>query len=1433
MIDGTEASDSLHVAAVEGGMIAVTVSDSTQTLTSQFAATSVVRIIMRGHEGDDFITNASAIPAVIYGGAGNDFLFAGDGGDAVHGGDGDDFIAGGIATDLLWGDQGNDVIRGGEGNDSVRGGAGNDQLFGDDGHDNLFGDDGNDTLFGGKGNDTLYGASGDDVIVGNEGDDKIFGGDGDDRITGTVGNNRIHGELGNDVLLVEGGNNYLDGGVGDDIIFGGIGNDTLHGREGSDYLFANAGHNLIYGGDDDDILHGGDGNDSMWGGNGSDTIVGGDGNNRLYGEAGNDTLVGGADDDQLEGGLGNDTLRGLAGNDYLLGGEGDDLIYGYAGNDLLLGGTGNDYLVGAEGNDTLYGNDGNDEILAGLGDDRVFGEAGDDSIFGDAGDDIIYGGDGHDTIAGGLGRDSIYGGFGNDTLDGGDGSDTIYGNEGDDFIVGQAGHDSLFGNEGNDVIYGGEGDDRIEGSTGNDVLFGGDGNDVLHGNEDDDWLFGDGGDDFVYGGGGDDILDGSTGADTLFGGDGDDQISAGDGIDTLFGESGNDLLMAGGGNDLLYGEQGDDLLLGGDGDDYLNAGTGNDILIGGAGRDNLFAGSGEDLVIGGSTTYDDKVAALDQLLGLWSASIDYEARVASLSDSDSPIHLLPLATLIDDQARDTLFGNDDRDWFLLTSVFGVYDPLNTNHMPMHGGVHDPMSHHGTTPLLAHPPALEGFALIDSIDDFRDQAANEQATSALPHGSSAAMQREHLALFQLVRYEDVTHQTVNSGNWSDPATWQNGIVPDATARVLVALGTHLRVDRVLPESVFSVRVDGTLSFATTVDTELRVDTIVVSPTGRLEIGTASNPIDPNVVARLTFTDNGSIDRSWDPQGISRGLITHGAVKMQGSVVAPFLSVANPPVAGSRVLTFATAPIGWQVGDEIVIAGARQGEHETRTIRTIVGAKVVVDPLAYNHTPPDTQLAVHVSNLNRNIRIASEATDFTRMGHTMFMHNRDIELNNVGFYDLGRTDKLQVINDPAIDANWQLVGNSGTNPRARYAVHFHRNGTSNDGNAASIDGSVVVGGAGWSYVNHSSNALITNNVAFNATGGAFVAEAGDEIGLFEGNLAIAVTGSGLNPDDRRAIDDFGHTGDGFWMQGAGVKLRDNIVSGAAGSAFIYYTRGLVQAGTLTMFDADNLTNPSIAGSSDKIIVDHVPIAEFAGNVGYASATGLTLRYHLRDATHDEVSLLSDSTLWNNTTGIDLPYANQVHLLRMQVVHELRSNLPTYGVTGNSVTRSIRYDELTVSGYYRGVEVARNGDSVVSGGTYANNFNIVVNTAVSPLRTVNVEGNILFLPLPSELIGSSQRDVVARFDANPLRNIGIEHLFFENHIWLNYNQFNRQELYFLAQRPDSIPFPDPLPHIPAAYVGLTSEELSILLGQTLAGHLAPPGVVFDPAIGGVIDP
>lgn len=107
---GTDSSDTITIAQ-SGGTVSVA--------GQSFAAASVQRIVVSAGGGDDYVRNDSAIPAVLYGGFGNDRLIGGSG------------------NDVLYGGQGNDSLNGRQGVDRLIGGSGNDQLIDPSGADRL------------------------------------------------------------------------------------------------------------------------------------------------------------------------------------------------------------------------------------------------------------------------------------------------------------------------------------------------------------------------------------------------------------------------------------------------------------------------------------------------------------------------------------------------------------------------------------------------------------------------------------------------------------------------------------------------------------------------------------------------------------------------------------------------------------------------------------------------------------------------------------------------------------------------------------------------------------------------------------------------------------------------------------------------------------------------------------------------------------------------------------------------------------------------------------------------------------------------------------------------------------------------------------------------------------------------------------------------
>ena len=182
-----------------------------------------------------------------------------------------------------------------------------------------------------------------------------------------------------------------------------------------------------------------------------------------------------------------------------------------------------------------------------------------------------------------------------------------------------------------------------------------------------------------------------------------------------------------------------------------------------------------------------------------------------------------------------------------------------------------------------------------------------------HPDDPTLQREHMAAMDLAKPEQASHVAVASGDWFSVSTWQGGRIPDQGSQVLIPEGMIVRLDGEVSSSLEWLRVNGELRFATDRDTELRVDTLVSAPGSRLEIGTAEQPVQSGVRARIVFADRGPLTVDDDPMLMGRGAILHGATRIHGAAKTSAVTAAIDPQRGDRSIVLNDTPSGWSVGD----------------------------------------------------------------------------------------------------------------------------------------------------------------------------------------------------------------------------------------------------------------------------------------------------------------------------------------------------------------------------------------------------------------------------------------------------------------------------------------------------------------------------------------
>jgi hypothetical protein len=406
--------------------------------------------------------------------------------------------------------------------------------------------------------------------------------------------------------------------------------------------------------------------------------------------------------------------------------------------------------------------------------------------------------------------------------------------------------------------------------------------------------------------------------------------------------------------------------------------------------------------------------------------------------------------------------------------------------------------------------------------------------------------EKQAILELVKPEEATHIATKSGSWFDPETWQDGQIPDQDARVLIPVDLTVQYDRVSDTELFSLRVDGQLDFATDVDTQLRLDTLVVSPLGKLTIGTAENPIQAGVEARIAIADNGLINTLWDPKQLSRGILALGAVEIHGQPKTAYLNLALDPAAGDSTLILESVLVDWEIGDMIVLPGADQrsanpdSPDEVFTIQSMAGNRITLDrPVQFDHETVQADTAPFVVNYTRNVVIETDNADKLpshQRGHVMFLAADEVDIRYAKFHELGRTDQSKPLD------NALLSESDRTNIDGRYPLYLKQTGSQAASTPAILSGNSIVGSPGYGVVQENSHTLLENNAAYDVLGISFVAATEQETGTWLNNVADSIESREIDALSLANGEDIASEGNGFRIPGNSIESDGNLTPGA---------------------------------------------------------------------------------------------------------------------------------------------------------------------------------------------------------------------------------------------------------------------------------------------------
>lgn len=200
----------------------------------------------------------------------------------------------------------------------------------------------------------------------------------------------------------------------------------------------------------------------------------------------------------------------------------------------------------------------------------------------------------------------------------------------------------------------------------------------------------------------------------------------------------------------------------------------------------------------------------------------------------------------------------------------------------------------------------------------------------------ALDGEQLAmvpLCDLARNQPLHTIATTSGNWSNPAIWDNG-VPAAGMHVHIDTGVNVLYDVESAAQLGFVVVDegATLRWDVSKDTHLVCDTLHGCPSSYIQIGTKSSPatfsattgkarvkIDFIGMAPGSSANNPGVTASGS--NLTLGMMTMGKVDIYGAEIKEKVDINSVGSAGATTITAKTASevANWRVGDWVVVLG----------------------------------------------------------------------------------------------------------------------------------------------------------------------------------------------------------------------------------------------------------------------------------------------------------------------------------------------------------------------------------------------------------------------------------------------------------------------------------------------------------------------------------
>jgi len=376
---------------------------------------------------------------------------------------------------------------------------------------------------------------------------------------------------------------------------------------------------------------------------------------------------------------------------------------------------------------------------------------------------------------------------------------------------------------------------------------------------------------------------------------------------------------------------------------------------------------------------------------------------------------------------------------------------------------------------------------------------------------------------------------------------------AENNILIKSGTTIKLQGTQLAEFSIILVEGNLEITHSEDSLLKVQKIIISPNGKLTIGTEENPIEKDKRAKIVFTKQkeGEI-----------GIFVFGELLIHGYKIEPtFVELNSDARIGDKRLVVKEILNGWESGNKVIITSPGENKCNEyaeilRVDKIFVTLKNQLECLHRGSNVGDAKIiGSHVASLNRNVKFISD--DTKERGSINYFYGSTGYIKYAELEKLGPRDVL-----------------------GRYPIHFHHMKDTSRG--IEVEGNSILNSNNrWITIHDSNGVIVKNNVGYRSIGHGYFLEDGNEFdNIFENNIGIITTPGALIPSDGGSAV--------FWAMNPFNIYRGNI---AVDAQYWSYRFDII----------DMEVNASQTIPVDKVNLRSLPFKEFDGNVAYNYGPG----------------------------------------------------------------------------------------------------------------------------------------------------------------------------------------------------------------------------------------